>query len=230
MQCATWLCSQYKLCVRTRSKPSYKYSFFRCSCATRRDLNSYHYTYKKRKGVGYQYYKAYGQQGETVYHKTKTNPPHASTPEESRLGKVIPIILPSKIAPKLLLHIHDIPQMPYPERLLSRLCQTQGQLNCSLNVAATEVVLHEFPIVFITECLGLPEILTRNSANGSLEDDAFTFSVWLFKLLDKVNPRLICLFEYLDLLLVSMWHVTAFSGRLSRVLLNLPGWYCMLRR
>lgn len=93
--------------------------------------------------------------------------------------------------------------MPYPERLLSHLCQTQGQFNCPLNFAAAEIVLHELPVVSIAKCLGFPKTLGRNSANGSLEDDAFAFSVWLFELLDKVNPRLICLLEYLNLLLVS---------------------------
>lgn len=93
--------------------------------------------------------------------------------------------------------------MPYPERLLSHLCQTQGQFNCPLNFAAAEIVLHELPVVSIAECLDFPKTLARNSANGSLEDDAFAFSVWLFELLDKVNPRLICLLEYLNLLLVS---------------------------
>lgn len=202
---------------------------FRCSCTTRQNPNSYHYTCKKRTGAT------------NIIKHTVSKNKYCSTKQrqtllahlpykDQRLGKVIPIIPPSKIAPKLFLHVHDVPQMPYPERLLSGLCQAQGQLNYSLNVAAAEIILHELPIVFITECLGLPKILSRKSANGSLEDDAFTFSVWLFKLLDKVDPRLICLLECLDLLLISMWHVTAFSDVLFRVLLNLPGWCCMLRR
>lgn len=113
-------------------------------------------------------------------------------------GKVIPIIPPSKIAPILFLYIHDILQMPYPERLLSRLCQIQGQFNCLLNFSAAKIALfHEFTVVFIAERFCFPETPCRKSANSSLEDGTFAFPVWLIVFLDKIDPRLVCLIKCL---------------------------------
>lgn len=130
----------------------------------------------------------------------KTNPFSHIYPgriKDQRSGKVIPIILLSKTAPKPFLYIHDILQMPHPERLLSRFCQTQGQLNCLLYLTAAEIALYELTVLFIAERLYFAKIQRRNSADGSLEDNTFTFSVWFIVLLEKVDARLKCLVKYL---------------------------------
>lgn len=87
--------------------------------------------------------------------------------------------------------------MPHPERLLSRFCQTQGQLNCLLYLTAAEIALYELTVLFIAERLYFAKIQRRNSADGSLEDNTFTFSVWFIVLLEKVDARLKCLVKYL---------------------------------